>query len=109
MPRRAPRLDENSARQALRQLTVPWGPLFRALEHAAVPDVAVLQLEPEARHRVLKLTAEARHPVAMFRYLRALEKQPGLDRVYLVSHQVVLDHPQKPVRFAARMSFGAPQ
>lgn len=103
------RFDDKTARQALRQLSVPWGPLFASLEHAAAPDIAVLQLEPQADQRVLKITAEARHPVAMFRYLRALEEEPALERVHLVSHEVVLDHPQKPVRFSAEASFGVRQ
>lgn len=98
--------DEKSARQALRQLAVPWAPVFQALEHTATPEVAVLQVEPQAQQGVLKITAEARHPAAMFRYLRALEREPNLTRVHLASHEVLLDRPHKPMRFSAEASFG---
>jgi Tfp pilus assembly protein PilN len=103
------RLDEKSAQAALRQLGLPWGGLIQALERAANEDVAVLQLQPEPDLRILRISAEARHRDAMFKYLRALAKTKGLTQVHLVSHEVQQDDPQRPIRFSARASFGAMQ
>ncbi len=101
------RLDDKGAQMALRQLTLPWAGLFYAVERAANPDVALLQLQPEPQRRILRITAEARHRDAMFMYLRALAKAQELTRVHLVSDEVVTDDPLKPVRFSVQASFGA--
>lgn len=97
--------EERIARAAMRQLALPWAGLIRALEDAAVPDVALLQLQPEAQPQVLRVSAEARNAAAMFRYLRGLAEAKGLSEVHLVSHEVAQDDPQHPVRFAAQASF----
>ncbi len=97
--------EERIARAAMRQLALPWAGLVRALEDAAVPDVALLQLQPEAQQQVLRVSAEARNPAAMVRYLRGLAEAKGLSEVHLVSHAVAQDDPQHPVRFAAQASF----
>ena len=99
--------EERIARAALRQLALPWAGLIRALEDAAVPDVALLQLQPEAQQQVLRVSAEARNAAAMFRYVRALGEAKGLSEVHLVSHEVAQDDPQRPLRFAAQASFRA--
>jgi len=99
--------EERIARAAMRQLALPWAGLIRALEDAAVPDVALLQLQPEAQQQVLRVSAEARNAAAMFRYVRALAEAKGLSEVHLVSHEVAQDDPQRPLRFAAQASFRA--
>ena len=106
-PARTSDAEERIARAALRQLALPWAGLVRALEDAAVPDVALLQVQPEAQQQVLRVSAEARNAAAMFRYLRGLAEARGLSEVHLVSHEVAQDDPQHPVRFAAQASFRA--
>ena len=102
----APRpLDEKSVQAAVRQLALPWAGLIAALEGAASADVAVLQLQPEARERVLRVSAEARNRDAMFEYLRALSAAKGLSEVLLVKHQVVVEDPNRPIRFSLQASF----
>lgn len=98
------RLDEEakSAEAVVRELTLPWAPLLRTLEEAAMRDVAILQLQPDAHLRVLKLTAEARSQEAMFRYLRRLAASKNLGETHLVSHQVQRDDPQRPVQFSVQ-------
>jgi hypothetical protein len=98
------RLDEESksAEAVVRELTLPWAPLLRTLEEAAMRDVAILQLQPDAHLRVLKLTAEARSQEAMFRYLRRLAASKNLGDTHLVSHQVQRDDPQRPVQFSVQ-------
>jgi hypothetical protein len=112
-PRAVPkeRLDEEakSAEAVVRQLTVPWAPLIQALEQAATRDVAVLQLQPDAENRVVRLGAEARNAEAMFEYLRRLGTAKGLADAHIVSHQVQRDDPQRPVQFSVQASLKAAQ
>jgi len=100
------RLDAQvkNAEAVVRELTLPWAALIQTLERAATRDVAVLQLQPDAQHRLLRLTAEARHREAMFEYLRRLGAAQDLADVHLVSHQVQLDDPRRPVQFAVQAS-----
>ena len=98
------RLAEESKRAeaVVRELTVPWAALLRSLEEAAMRDVAILQLQPDAHLRVLKLTAEARNQEAMFQYLRRLAAAKNLGETHLVSHQVQRDDPQRPIQFSVQ-------
>lgn len=105
MPRKNNEAEDKVARAALRQLALPWAGLIRALEDSAAPDVALLQVHPEAQQQVLRVTAEARNPAAMFKYLGGLGSARGLSEIHLVSHEVAQDDPQRPVRFAAQASF----
>lgn len=98
------RLDEQakSAEAVVRQLTLPWASLIGAIEQAATRDVAILQLQPDAEQRVLRLTAEARNRDAMFEYLKRLGGARELTNVVLVSHQVQRDEPQQPIQFSVQ-------
>ena len=100
------RLDEQAknAEAVVRQLTLPWGSLIGAIEQAATRDVAILQLQPDAEQRVLRLTAEARNRDAMFDYLKRLGAARDLTNVVLVSHQVQRDEPQQPIQFSVQAS-----
>jgi len=101
------RLEEHAkaAQSAIRQLALPWAALVRTLEAAALKDVAILQLQPDAQQRLLRLTAEARGLEAMLEYLRRLAAAPGLSEVHLLGHQVREDDPQRPVHFTLQASF----
>jgi hypothetical protein len=101
------RLDEQvkSAETAVRQLTLPWATLIEVLENATTPDVAVLQVQPEAQQRLLRITAEARNQKAMLLYLRKLAANSALEEVHLVNHQVQSDDPQKPLQFSVQANF----
>jgi hypothetical protein len=101
------RLEEEAknAETVIRQLTLPWASLVETVEEAATRDVAILQLQPDAQQRLLRLTAEARHQEAMFEYLRRLAATRILTDVHVVSHQVQLENPQRPIQFAVQASF----
>src|SRR5438552_7976521 len=98
------RLEEEAklAESVVRQLTLPWAKLIGTIEQAASRDVAILQLQPDAEQRLLRLTAEARDREAMFEYLRRLGGAQGLAEVHLVSHQVQREDPQRPIQFAVQ-------
>jgi hypothetical protein len=89
----------------VRQLTLPWAALIATIEQAATTrEVAILQLQPDAENRLLRLTAETRHREAMFDFVRRLGEQPLLADVHLVSHQVQREDPQHPVQFSLQAS-----
>lgn len=98
------RLDDRvrDAESVVRHLTVPWGPLIGVLEQASTPDVALLQLQPDAAQRVVRLTGEARNSAAMFEYLRRLSGAERLGEVHLLSHQVQEQRPNRPIQFSAQ-------
>ena len=87
------------------QLTLPWGQLIETIENTGSNDVAILQLQPDAQQRVLRITGEARNQGAMVDYLKRLAGARGFAYVHLLSHQVQQDDPHQPVQFAAQASF----
>jgi hypothetical protein len=100
-------LDEQvrSVENVVRQLTLPWGRLIETLETASTKDIAILQLQPDAQQRMLRITAEARNQEAMVEYLRRLSEVDGFAYVHLLNHQVQQENPQRPIQFAAQASF----
>jgi hypothetical protein len=101
------RLEEESKAidAVIRQLTVPWAQMIEAVETASMSDVVLLQLQPEAQQRSLRLTAEAKSREAMLRYVRRLGEAQALSGVYLISHQVQTDTPARPIQFSVQAAF----
>jgi len=100
------RLEEEAKRveAVLRQLALPWGAIIESVEGATTADVALLQLQPDAQLRQLRLGAEARSQQAMLEYLRRLAAARALGEVHVVSHQVQTEDPHRPVRFTVQAS-----
>jgi hypothetical protein len=98
------RLDEEvkAAEAVVRSLTLPWAALVDALERASTREVALLQLQPDAQSRLVRLTLEARSRQAMFDYVRRLESARVLADAHILSHQVLLDNPQRPIQFSVQ-------
>lgn len=92
-------------RQTSRSLATPWSDLLTSLE-AAPANVALLSVEPSASKRSISLTAEAAGPAEMLSYLQALQSDKHLANVVLMTHQVQLQAPGKPLRFKLRASWG---
>lgn len=82
-------------------LMIPWGDVFNALETSALDDLALLAIEPDAKKRQLKITAEAKNKDIMFSYLEKLEGSDELANVYLLKHEIIEDVDQHPIRFVA--------
>ncbi|HEX9192905.1 MAG TPA: hypothetical protein VF871_03980 [Burkholderiales bacterium] len=89
----------------VRQLTLPWAQMIEAVEAASTGEVAVLQLQPEAQQRLLRLMAEAKSREAMLRYVKRLGETKALSEVHLINHQILLDNPSRPVQFGVQASF----
>ena len=86
-------------------LMIPWGDVLSALEAAALNDLALLAIEPDAKKRQLKITAEAKNKDILFSYLEKLEASDELANVYLLKHEIVEDVDQHPIRFVAVASW----
>ena len=100
IPREKIEEEARNAEAVVRQLTLPWAALIGTIEQAATREVAILQLQPDADTRLLRLTAETRQRDAMFDFVRRLAASPGLADVHLVNHQVQREDPQQPVQFS---------
>lgn len=84
---------------AVRQLNIPWSDLLDALEAAASPRIALLEIRPDAgAHRLLGV-AEARSSEEMITYVQRLKAQPQFSAALLTAHQVNDQNRNKPVRF----------
>lgn len=99
--------DAASQRQAAKQsaaeaLAVPWNALFRELAALPSEGVALLSVEADPARRVLVLTAEAKNPEAMVKWIAQLSGRPALRDVFVMNHRVVTQDPLRPVQFAIR-------
>ncbi len=97
-----------SVRQIAQTLATPWSDLIASLEEAPQQSVALIAVEPSASKQSLRLTAEARDATAMLAYVAALQADPRLTAVMLVSHQVQSQAPGTPIRFKVQATWGAP-
>jgi hypothetical protein len=97
-----------STQQVSRNLSAPWVDLLDAIESAPQQSVALLAAEPTTAKQAFRLTAEARDLDAMLVYLAALQRDPRLVSVVLLSHQVQMQTPGRPIRFQVQAGWGAP-
>lgn len=105
------RLDEEARTidAVVRQLTVPWVQMIEAVEAASTGDVVLLQMQPEAQQRTLRLTAEAKSRESMLKYVRRLGETRALSGVHLVNHQVQMENPSRPIQFSVQAAFRSVQ
>jgi hypothetical protein len=103
-------LEVQHANQVLRQLSLPWDTLFRAVESSGSKNVALLSMEPDIRKGTVTISAEAKNFDAMLEYIRQLGKRDVFGSVLLQNHQVQQADPEKPIRFSllAVWKVGAP-
>lgn len=79
--------DDPALQIAFNQLMLPWGGVFAAVEAAANDQVLLRSLDGNGRNRVIKITAQAPHAVAMLDYLQALKESGKLTGLQLLSHR----------------------
>lgn len=92
-------IEVKHANEVLLRLKLPWNELFSSVESASTQDVALLSIESDTDRGRVKISAEAKDLQGMLDYLRLLGTRPTLAEVYLQSHQVQQQDPQRPVRF----------
>jgi Tfp pilus assembly protein PilN len=99
---RAPLAGEaqaNAVNAAIMQLNLPWRDLHDAVKAATPATVAVLALEPDARRRVLRVTAEARSSADMLAYVERIQDLDWFAGVALTRHEINEQDPNRPIRF----------
>ena len=84
---------------AILQLNLPWPSLRDAVGAATPAGVALLGLEPDARRRSLKITAETRDAETMIAYVEQLKRQQLFGDAVLLRHEINELDPNRPVRF----------
>lgn len=97
--------EVNNANDVLRQLSVPWDALFQAVESSGGNKVTLLALEPDIEKRQVKINGETKNFKALTNYITQLQGQDVFGSVYLQSHQVQQQDPDKPVRFSLLASW----
>jgi Tfp pilus assembly protein PilN len=90
----------SNANEVLRQLSVPWETLFHAVESSAGGKVTLLALEPDVEKHQVKINGETKNFKSLTNYITQLQGQEVFGSVYLQSHQVQQQDPDKPVRFS---------
>lgn len=93
---------------AIMQLNLPWRALHDAVRAATPATVALLALEPDARKRVLRITAEARNSDDMIAYVEKLQEQDLFGAATLVRHEIGEQDPNRPLRFQVDAEWGTP-
>jgi hypothetical protein len=92
--------EVRNANLVLRQLGLPWGDLFAAIETSAGANVALLAMEPDTRKGTVRITGEAKHLGDVLVFIKQLGSRPVFSRVFLQNHQTQQQDPQRPVRFS---------
>ena len=93
------------ANDVIEQISLPWDRLFRAVESAAGEKVGLLGITPDQKSGTVEVGGEAADLNAMFDYVKRLQRQPSLTRVYLLNHKLNDQDPQHPVRFTVTASW----
>lgn len=84
---------------AIMQLNLPWRDLLEAVRDATPASVALLALEPDAKRRLVRITAEARSSDDMLDYVARMQAEEWFSSVVLTRHEVMLQDPNRPLRF----------
>lgn len=84
---------------AVMQLNLPWRDLHDAVASATPASVALLALEPDAKRRVLRITAEARSSDDMLAYVERVQDLDWFAHVALTRHEINEQDPNRPIRF----------
>ncbi|MFN3789986.1 PilN domain-containing protein [Massilia sp.] len=91
---------------AVMQLNLPWRDLVEAVRAATPGNVALLALEPDAKRRTLRITAEAKSSDDMLAYVARMEEQGWFASSALVRHEIAEQEPNRPLRFQISAQWG---
>lgn len=87
--------------------TFPWARVFRSVEHAADPDIELLEFHPDRRQGTVVLKGEGRNAESVMRYLERLQEDPAFSRVYL-AHTATVERGRLMTRaFEVRLKLSA--
>ena len=91
---------------AVLQLNLPWRDLAAALGDATPASIALLALEPDARRRTLRISAEAKNSDDMLAYVARMQEQNWFGEVALTRHEIAEQDPNRPLRFQLTARWG---
>lgn len=94
-----PEAQAQAVNDAIMQLNLPWRDLVEAVGAATPTNVALLALEPDAKRRTLRITAETRNSDDMLAYVAKMQEQGWFASVALVRHEIAEQEPNRPLRF----------
>ena len=97
---RAQRLEVKQANQVVRQLTLPWNALFKAVETSGGTNIALLSMEPDMEKGTVKISGEARDLNALLSYAKQLSTRKEFSNVFLQNHKIQQSDPEKPLHFS---------
>jgi hypothetical protein len=84
---------------AIGQLNIPWPAVLDGFESVATADVALLQIEPDPRRRLVKGVAEAKNHQRMLAYLAALGAAEPFTGAMVSKQEINEKDPHRPLRF----------
>lgn len=93
------------ANRVIQQLSTPWADVFGGIEAAGDKDVALLGMESDPLTGKVRVSAEARNAGGMVRYLERLRADGRLSPAVLLAHQVMVEDPNRPIRFTFSASW----
>ncbi|PKO25953.1 MAG: hypothetical protein CVU35_01515 [Betaproteobacteria bacterium HGW-Betaproteobacteria-8] len=93
-----------AVRNVMAELSMPWEPLFRALETLNIPDIKLVAVEPNPRQHKLRLTAEASDTGTMLLYVERMSRQPIFKDVLLLMHEQTTNG-MMPIRFVVEAAW----
>ena len=97
---RAQILEVKQANQVVRQLTLPWNALFKAVETSGGENIALLSMEPDMQKGMVKISGEAKDLNALLTYVKQLSTRKVFGNVFLQNHKIQETDPQKPLHFS---------
>ncbi|MGZ8288691.1 MAG: PilN domain-containing protein [Telluria sp.] len=97
----------NAVNATVLQLNLPWRALQDAVASATPAGIALLALEPDARKRSLKISAEARGSDEMIDYVARLKREEMFADVVLTHHEISEADPNRPIRFELEAAWSA--
>ncbi|MBB3119635.1 hypothetical protein [Pseudoduganella violacea] len=103
-----PEAQAQAVNAAILQLNLPWNDLQDAVAAATPRHVALLALDPDARKRLLKITAETKNADEMIAYIEELKQQEFFSAAALLRHEVNEQDPNRPIRFQVEVQWRAP-
>jgi hypothetical protein len=97
---RAQVLEVKQANQVVRQLTLPWNALFKAVEISGGNDIALLSMEPDMQKGTVTISGEAKNLKALLNYVKQLSAREVFGNVFLQNHKIQQTDPEKPLHFS---------
>jgi hypothetical protein len=84
---------------AIGQLNTPWPAMLDGFESVATPEIALLQIEPDNRRRLVKGLAEAKNHRGMVDYLAVLGSTAPFAKAMVTKQEINDKDSNRPLRF----------